>query len=82
MTNSTSAELRQRITTDPDVCNGRPTIRSLRITVATVLDLLAAGDAADDILAAFPLLEPDDIRASLAFARDLMDNRFSLQAAE
>jgi uncharacterized protein (DUF433 family) len=82
MPNTTPEGLRRRITTDPDRCNGRPTIRSLRITVATVLDLLAAGDSADNILAAYPLLEPDDIRASLAFARDVMDNRYSLQAAE
>lgn len=75
-------DLRARITVHPDVCNGRPTIRSMRITVATVLDLLAAGDAREDILAAYPFLEPEDIRACIAFARDAVDARFSVEAAE
>jgi uncharacterized protein (DUF433 family) len=82
MASPTADNLRNRITTDPDLCNGRPTIRGLRITAATVLDLLAAGDAPSDILAAYPRLEPEDIRACLEFARDVMDNRFSIQAAE
>ena len=75
-------DLRARITIEPDVCNGRPTIRSMRITAATVLDYLAAGDTPADVLEAFPFLEPDDIRACLAFARDVVDNRYAVQAAE
>jgi uncharacterized protein (DUF433 family) len=75
-------ELRSRIIVHPDVCNGRPTIRSLRITAASILDFLAAGDTAGDILAAYPFLEPDDIRACLVFARDVMDHRYSIEAAE
>jgi uncharacterized protein (DUF433 family) len=74
--------LRARITVHADICNGRPTIRSLRIAVATVLDLLAAGDTPEDILATYPFLEPDDIRACLAFARDVVDNRYEVQAAQ
>jgi uncharacterized protein (DUF433 family) len=74
--------LKARITIHPDICNGRPTIRNKRITVATVLDFLSAGDSVDDILAAYPFLDRDDIRACLLFARDAVDTRFVSIAAE
>jgi uncharacterized protein (DUF433 family) len=61
-------ELLSRITQDPQRMGGRPCIRGLRVTVGTVLGLLAAGRATDEILAAYPYLEPDDIRAALAWA--------------
>jgi len=57
-----------RITLDPQVMGGKPCIRGLRVTVGTVLGLLAAGHSADEILKAYPYLEPDDIRAALAYA--------------
>jgi uncharacterized protein (DUF433 family) len=57
-----------RITIDPDVCNGRPVIRGLRITVETVLGFLSAGDTPDEILQQYPMLEAEDIPACLAFA--------------
>jgi uncharacterized protein (DUF433 family) len=57
-----------RITQDPNVMGGRPCIRGLRVTVGTVLGLLAAGQAEDQILEAYPYLERDDIRAALAYA--------------
>lgn len=57
-----------RITIDPDICNGRPVIRGMRITVETVLGYLSAGDSAEEILREHPILEPDDISACLAFA--------------
>ncbi len=57
-----------RITHDPRVMGGRPCIRGLRVTVGTIIGLLAAGKTTDDILAAYPYLEPDDIRAALAYA--------------
>ncbi len=47
---------------------GRPCIRGLRVTVGTVVGLLAAGKTADEILAAYPYLEADDVRAALAYA--------------
>ena len=52
----------------PDVCGGRPCIRGLRIRVKDVLDLLAAGATREEILADYPYLEPDDIKAVLEFA--------------
>jgi uncharacterized protein (DUF433 family) len=57
-----------RITHDPRVMGGRPCIRGLRVTVGTVVGLLAAGKSAEDILVAYPYLEPDDIRAALSYA--------------
>ena len=56
-----------RITMSPDVCGGRPCIRGLRIRVKDVLDLLAAGATREEILADYPYLEAEDIRAALEF---------------
>ncbi len=58
----------QRITRDPDVMGGRPCIRGLRVTVGTVVGLLAAGHTQDEVLAAYPYLQADDIREALAYA--------------
>ena len=57
-----------RITFNPNQCGGRPCIRGMRIRVKDVLDLLAAGVGEVEILADFPYLESEDIRACLAFA--------------
>jgi uncharacterized protein (DUF433 family) len=48
--------------------NGKPCIRGLRVTVGTVVGLLAAGRTPEEILRAYPYLEPDDIREALAYA--------------
>lgn len=64
-------ELLTRITIDPGQCHGRPCIRGLRIRVADVLEMLANGISAEEILKDFPDLEPDDIRASMAYAAAL-----------
>jgi uncharacterized protein (DUF433 family) len=60
-----------RITIDPDVCNGRPAVRHLRMTVESILDYLSAGESAEEILRQHPMLEPQDISACLAFASRL-----------
>jgi uncharacterized protein (DUF433 family) len=57
-----------RITIIPDLCNGKPTIRGLRITVETILQFLSAGDSLETILKSYPFLEKEDIQASIAFA--------------
>ncbi len=62
------SDLLSRITIRPDQCHGRPCIRGMRIRVADILEMLANGISADEILQDFPDLEPDDIRASLAYA--------------
>jgi len=61
---------RRLITIEPGKRGGRPCIRSLRITVCDVLDYLASGMSEEEILADFPDLNRDDIRACLAFAAD------------
>jgi uncharacterized protein (DUF433 family) len=53
---------------DPRVCGGEPVFRGTRATLRTVLASLATGDSAEEILADFPTLEADDIRAVIAFA--------------
>lgn len=61
-------DLLARITHEPTVMGGRPCIRGMRVTVGTVVGLLAAGRTSAEILAAYPYLEPDDIQAALAYA--------------
>ena len=63
-----------RITVDPAVCSGRPTIRGMRIRVKDVLDLLAAGAERAEILADYPYLEAADIVAVLEFAAKQSDH--------
>ena len=57
-----------RITIIPDVCGGKPTIRGMRITVSHVLELLAGGMTAEQIMKDFPYLVREDIDASLEYA--------------
>jgi uncharacterized protein (DUF433 family) len=57
-----------RITHDPAVMGGKPCIRGLRVTVGTVVGLLAAGRSEAEILRAYPYLEAEDIRAALSYA--------------
>lgn len=57
-----------RITHDPKVMGGRPCIRGMRVTVGTIIGLLASGQTADDILKAYPYLEREDIQAALSYA--------------
>jgi uncharacterized protein (DUF433 family) len=61
---------RERISIEPDKRGGRPCIRGMRITVHDVLDYLASGMTEAEILADFPYLEAEDLRACLAFAAD------------
>lgn len=61
---------RDRITIEPGKRGGKPCIRGLRITVSDVLEYLAAGMSEDEILADFPDLEREDIRATLSFAAE------------
>ncbi|MGO9946302.1 MAG: DUF433 domain-containing protein [Steroidobacteraceae bacterium] len=57
-----------RITFDPAVMSGKPCIRGMRVTVGTVVGLVAEGRSEAEILAAYPYLESADIRAALAYA--------------
>ena len=60
-----------RITINPDICHGKPTIRGLRYPVETILELLSAGMTTEEILADYEDLEREDILAVLAFAARL-----------
>jgi uncharacterized protein (DUF433 family) len=61
----------QRITIDPDVMGGKPCIRGMRVTVGMIVEALAAGRTIEQLLADFPYIDEEDIRASLAFAARL-----------
>lgn len=64
-------DYRDRITIEPGKRGGKPCIRGMRITVYDILGYLASGMTEAEILHDFPELEPEDIRASLAFAADI-----------
>jgi uncharacterized protein (DUF433 family) len=64
----------ERITFNPSQCGGRPCIRGMRIRVKDVLDLIAAGVPEAEILADYPDLEADDIKASLEYAAAQLDH--------
>jgi uncharacterized protein (DUF433 family) len=57
-----------RITRDPEIMGGKPCIRGMRVTVGTVVGLVAAGHSIPEILRAYPYLEDDDVREALAYA--------------
>ena len=73
-------KLLERITVEAGKCGGRPCIRGMRIRVSDVLGMLAEGVPHEEILKDFPYLEPDDIKAALAYAARQADHAI-LQAA-
>ena len=64
-----------RITFDPNVMGGKACIRGLRVTVGTILGLLAVGRSHDEITQAYPYLEPEDIDEALAYAAWRLEER-------
>ena len=58
----------KRITFNPNVMGGKPTIRGLRVTVGMIIGLIAAGHSNQDILKSYPYLEEEDIREAQAYA--------------
>ena len=71
--------LLNRITIVDDVCNGKPTIRGMRITAQTILEFILAGDTNEDILEAFPFLENEDIEAVKQFVLHLLAHNYSIR---
>lgn len=63
-----SVTLLHRITIDPSVCHGKPTIRNLRYPVDAILEYLAGGDGFEEVLGEFPDLEREDLQACIQFA--------------
>ncbi len=68
--------LLERITIDPNICFGKPTIRGTRIWVSLILDFLANGMSAEEILVEYPHLEMDDIRAAIAYGAEMSRERY------
>jgi uncharacterized protein (DUF433 family) len=67
--------LLDRITRDPDICHGKPTIRNMRYLVTGMLDYLAGGDTIDELLDEFEDLEREDLLACIAYANMLLKVR-------
>ena len=65
-------EILKRITARPDVFGGKPIIRDLRISVELILSLLSQGATQEELLDDYPELEPDDIRACIAYAHTVI----------
>lgn len=74
-------DYRPLITIEPGKRGGKPCVRGLRITVTDVLEYLAAGMTTEEIVADFPDLTPDDVRACLAFAADRERRLWTVSAA-
>ena len=70
--------LLDRITVNPEVCHGSPTVRGLRYPVAMIIGLLASGMTTDELLGDYPDLEHDDVLAALEYAAKVTDTRTSV----
>ena len=70
----TDPVLLKRITADVEIFGGKPIVHGMRISVELILSLLAQGESQDDILADYPDLEPEDIRACVAYAHAVIAN--------
>ena len=68
--------LLQRISVDPNICFGKPCIRGTRIWVSLILDFLANGTTTEDILAEYPQLTEEDIRAAIAYGAEMSRERY------
>lgn len=68
--------LLEHITIDPNICFGKPTIRGTRIWVSLILDFLANGMTAKEILAEYPHLELEDILAAIAYGAEMSRERY------
>lgn len=64
----TKIDWKSRIAVSPDVCHGKPCIKGTRVMVSVILDYLAAGESAEEILTQYPSLTSDDVRAAQAYA--------------
>lgn len=64
-----------RITSDPNVCHGKACIKGTRVMVSVILDNLAAGLSAGEVVTSYPSLTPDDVRAAIAYAAEIARER-------
>ena len=81
---SGNGKLLQRITARPDVFGGKPIVRDMRISVELILSLLSQGAPQEELLDDYPGLEPEDIRACIAYAHTVIagDTLASVSVAE
>ncbi len=63
--------LLSRITLNPAICNGKPIVRNMRLSVETILQYLSGGDAIDEIIEMYPFLQKEDIQACMSYNRKL-----------
>ena len=70
-----------RITVDPNVCLGQPTIRGMRITVSVILKMLAGGKSVQDVLEAYPELEVEDIHQAIQYAAWVVSDQIQMVPA-
>ena len=71
----------ERIVRDPGICGGEAIFKGTRVTLRTVLASLAEGDSMETILASFPSLSPEDVRAAIAFAAASAEEDLPIPAA-
>lgn len=69
------ADLLQRITVNPEICHGKPTLRNMRYPVSMILDLLSAGMTVEELITDYPALEKEDIQACLLYASLLSETK-------
>lgn len=70
----------ERIIRDPNICGGEPVFKGTRVTLRTVLASLAAGHSVDEIVAEFPTLHVDDVKAAIVFAAASAEDDMPLPA--
>ncbi|MEA2604275.1 MAG: hypothetical protein QOF89_5267 [Acidobacteriota bacterium] len=70
-----------RITINPEVCLGQPTIRGMRLTVSVILKMLAKGHGVQEVLEAYPELEEEDVHQALEYAAWLASNEHLVRTA-
>lgn len=68
-----------RISIEPEICNGRPVIKGTRIPAQTILEFLGAGDSIEDVLNEYPSLTREDVLACIQYSSRLMGNHFRLE---
>ena len=79
MQNLTNISL-ERITIDPEVCLGQPTIRHMRITVSVILKMLGNGHTIDEVLAAYPELEVEDVQQAMQYSAWVVSDQLLVAA--
>ncbi len=70
-----------RITVNPDICLGQPTIRGMRITVSVILKMLASGASVQEVVDAYPELEEEDVQQAMQYAAWVVSDQLQVAPA-